>query len=82
MAKNNGGLQRTQGVMAGVCGGLSQQIGISPIWLRLAFIIAAVFYGTGVGLYLLLWALMPPHNIFKGVAWVILVAALAWWVFG
>lgn len=82
MARNNNGLQRTQGILAGVCGGIAQQIGISPFWLRLGFIIAAVCYGTGLGLYLLLWALIPPHNIFKGIAWVILVAALAYWVFG
>lgn len=78
---NNKGLHRTNGVLAGVCGGIGQQVGIRPLWLRLAFIVAAVFYGTGVGLYLLLWALLPPNNIFKGIPWLILVAALAYWVF-
>ncbi len=47
-------------IIAGVCGGLGEFFGISPIWFRLGFIIAAIPGGVpGIGLYLLLWLIIP-----------------------
>lgn len=46
-------------VIGGVCSGISHYIGVDPIWLRLAFGIALVFYGSGVLLYLILLVIIP-----------------------
>ncbi len=47
-------------VIAGVCGGLGEFFGITPIWVRLAFLIAAIPGGVpGISLYLLLWLIIP-----------------------
>ena len=47
-------------MIGGVCGGLGEFFGITPIWFRLAFIIAAIPGGVpGIGLYLLLWLIIP-----------------------
>jgi phage shock protein C len=51
---------RTNRVLAGVCGGLSEFFGISSFWFRLAFLIAFVPGGVpGIGLYLLAWLVIP-----------------------
>lgn len=47
-------------VLAGICGGLSEFFGISAFWFRLAFLIAFIPGGVpGIGLYLLLWFVIP-----------------------
>jgi phage shock protein C len=47
-------------VVAGVCGGLGDFFGINPTWFRLAFLIALIPGGVpGLGLYLLLWLIIP-----------------------
>lgn len=46
-------------VLGGVCSGISAYFGIDPVWLRLAFVVALIFFGTGVLLYLVLWIVMP-----------------------
>jgi phage shock protein PspC (stress-responsive transcriptional regulator) len=43
-----------------VCGGLGEFFGISPIWFRLAFLIALIPGGVpGILAYLILWIIMP-----------------------
>jgi phage shock protein PspC (stress-responsive transcriptional regulator) len=46
-------------VIGGVCSGISAYFGIDPIWLRLAFGIAFLFFGSGFLLYILLWIALP-----------------------
>jgi phage shock protein PspC (stress-responsive transcriptional regulator) len=44
----------------GVCSGMSAYLGISdPIWLRIAFLGMFFLWGTGVGLYIILWIVIP-----------------------
>jgi phage shock protein PspC (stress-responsive transcriptional regulator) len=51
---------RTQRRIAGVCGGLADEFGISVTVLRLAFVLAALMsWGVGVVVYLALWVVMP-----------------------
>jgi phage shock protein PspC (stress-responsive transcriptional regulator) len=51
---------RTNRIFLGVCGGLAEFTGISSFWFRLFFLIAAIPGGVpGLGLYLLLWLIMP-----------------------
>jgi phage shock protein PspC (stress-responsive transcriptional regulator) len=47
-------------VIAGVCGGLGEFFGISPIWFRLAFLLALIPGGVpGILIYLILWIVIP-----------------------
>lgn len=46
-------------VIGGVCSGIGYYFGFDPIWLRIAFILGVFFFGTGIGLYLILWIIMP-----------------------
>ena len=46
-------------ILAGVCGGLGAYANIDPIWFRLAFAVAFMFYSTGFWLYIILWIVMP-----------------------
>jgi phage shock protein PspC (stress-responsive transcriptional regulator) len=51
---------RTQRRIAGVCGGLADEFGISVTVLRLAFVLAALMsWGVGMVVYLALWVVMP-----------------------
>lgn len=53
-------LRRQNGVIAGVCGGLAEFFGISPIWFRLLFVILALPGGVpGLLPYILLWVIIP-----------------------
>jgi phage shock protein C len=53
-------LQRQDGMVAGVCGGLGAFFGINPFWFRLLFLILMLPGGLpGVLPYLLLWIIMP-----------------------
>ena len=53
---------RTNYILGGVCGGLGEYLNISPIFVRLFFILLTAVTGTGVILYLLLWFLLPQAN--------------------
>lgn len=45
--------------IGGVCGGLGKHTEV-PSWVwRVAFCIGTLFYGVGLGLYILLWVFMP-----------------------
>ncbi len=46
-------------IIGGVCSGMSEYLGIDPVWIRLLFV--AVFFGFGTGLliYLILWVIIP-----------------------
>jgi phage shock protein C len=51
---------RRNRVVAGVCGGLGEFFGLSPIWFRLAFLIALIPGGIpGIGAYILFWLIVP-----------------------
>ncbi len=51
---------RRDRVIAGVCGGLGEFFGISPIWFRLAFLISLIPGGVpGLLLYIILWIVIP-----------------------
>jgi len=46
-------------MIGGVCSGIGYYFGIDPLWIRLAFAIALIFFGTGVLFYILLWIIIP-----------------------
>ena len=49
-------------ILFGVCAGLAQRFEIPVFTVRLAFIIATVFGGWGIFIYLCLWLLMPQRE--------------------
>ena len=46
----------------GVCGALGDYFNVDPTIFRIAFAVAAVAYGTGILVYLLLAILIPSEN--------------------
>lgn len=49
-------------MIAGVCGGLSEFFGISSFWFRLAFLIALIPGGVpGILAYILMWMIVPSE---------------------
>jgi phage shock protein C len=59
MSKENR-LQRQDGMVAGVCGGLGAFFGLNPFWFRLLFLFLLLPGGLpGFLPYLLLWIIMP-----------------------
>ena len=51
---------RNNRMIAGVCGGLGEFFGISPVWFRLGFLIALIPGGVpGLLIYLLCWIIIP-----------------------
>ena len=59
MARENK-LQRQNGLVAGVCGGLAAFTGINVFWFRLGFVILLIPGGLpGLIPYLILWVVIP-----------------------
>ncbi len=50
---------RTDQMIGGVCGGLSQYLKIDATLIRLFFVLLAVGSGVGMILYLILWVIVP-----------------------
>ena len=48
--------------VAGVAGGLGRAVGIDPVLIRVAFVVLALFGGSGVLLYALGWLLLPSDR--------------------
>ncbi len=46
-------------LIGGVCGGLGNYLGISANIIRIVFLFAFLFYGSGVLIYIILWIIMP-----------------------
>ncbi len=68
MSNSNGSggkrlLRRRDGRMvAGVCVGLAEYFGVDVNLVRLGFGIFSVFYGLGVLIYLIAWAILPEED--------------------
>ncbi|MEG1571959.1 MAG: PspC domain-containing protein [Bacteroidales bacterium] len=50
-------------VIAGVAGGLSDYLNIDPLVIRLIFAFLAIFGGSGILLYLLMWIFVPQNEV-------------------
>ncbi|MBO0872055.1 MAG: PspC domain-containing protein [Pseudonocardia sp.] len=54
---------RSNRMIAGVCGGFAEVLGIDATILRLALVLATVLgFGAGVVLYIACWILMPEED--------------------
>jgi len=53
---------RTDRMVAGVCGGIGEYLGIDPNVIRLVWVVVTVFtVGTGILAYLLAWLVIPEE---------------------
>ena len=50
---------RSDRMIAGVCGGLGQYLGLDSTWVRLFFLLMLFFNGLGFWVYLILAVVMP-----------------------
>lgn len=50
------------GVLGGVASGLAARLGVSPAAVRVGLVLLSLFFGVGVGAYLLAWALLPDER--------------------
>jgi phage shock protein PspC (stress-responsive transcriptional regulator) len=50
---------RTDQMVGGVCGGLGAYLGIDPTIVRLFFLLLLLGSGVGLGLYVILWIVIP-----------------------
>jgi phage shock protein C len=65
MAENYKRLYRSrkERMIAGVCGGVGEYFGIDPTLVRLLFVVAALFGGPGLLLYLLMMIVVPEEPL-------------------
>ncbi len=50
-------------MIAGVCGGLGQYLGIDSTVVRLIFVLLALAGGPGILAYIILWLVVPEDNV-------------------
>lgn len=57
-------LRRSRGdrMVAGVCGGIAEYFAIDPIIVRLGFVALTILGGSGIGIYLIAWLVMPDET--------------------
>lgn len=49
----------TDKMIGGVCGGLAEYFEIDPVLVRLIFVLAVIFGGSGILAYIILWIIVP-----------------------
>jgi phage shock protein PspC (stress-responsive transcriptional regulator) len=50
---------KSKGIIAGVCAGLAEYFAVSPVLLRLIFLLLAFSGGAAVPAYIMLWIILP-----------------------
>ena len=50
-------------MIAGVCGGLADYLGLDPTLVRLIFVLLAILGGPGILIYIIMWILVPPAPV-------------------
>jgi len=53
---------RTEKMIAGVCGGIAEYLGVDPTLIRVLWVLITLMAGVGVLLYLILWVIMPLQS--------------------
>lgn len=48
--------------LGGVCQGIGEYFDIDPTIVRVLWVIASLFYGTGLLLYLVMWIILPEKD--------------------
>jgi phage shock protein C len=50
---------RNQRMLAGVCGGLAEYFNVDTTLIRVLFLVLAVFGGSGLVIYVVMWLIVP-----------------------
>jgi phage shock protein C len=53
---------RNQRMLAGVCGGLAEYFNVDATLIRVLFLVLAVFGGTGLVIYVVMWLIVPDES--------------------
>lgn len=55
---------RKEKMIAGVCGGIAEYLGMDPSLVRIAYVLISIISAAfpGIIVYLILWAIIPKHN--------------------
>jgi phage shock protein PspC (stress-responsive transcriptional regulator) len=48
--------------IAGVCQGVAEYFDIDPTIVRILWFVVSWFYGVGVGIYILMWIILPDKS--------------------
>jgi phage shock protein PspC (stress-responsive transcriptional regulator) len=48
-------------MIAGVCSGIGEYLGIDPVVIRLLLVVATLMGGSGILIYLVAWVLIPEE---------------------
>ncbi len=48
-------------ILGGVCGGIAEYFGVDPVLVRLIWVLAIFFFGTGILLYFVAWLIIPRN---------------------
>jgi phage shock protein C len=56
---------RRHNIIAGVCGGLAEWLGWSPMWVRFLYVLVSVLSIAfpGIIVYVILWVVMPKSPV-------------------
>jgi len=54
----------TDKMIGGVCGGLAEYFDVDPVIVRLIFVLAVIFGGSGILAYIILWIIIPEKPYF------------------
>lgn len=49
-------------MIAGVCGGLAEYFETDPLWIRVVFVALLMGRGSGLLVYLIVWAIMAANS--------------------
>lgn len=55
-------MRSNHGMIAGVCAGIANYLGIDPTVVRVLYVLVALFAGFGILLYVILWIVMPKQG--------------------
>ncbi|MGZ4146582.1 MAG: PspC domain-containing protein [Actinomycetota bacterium] len=53
---------RSNRIIAGVCAGLADYLGVDRVLVRIVFVVLAFGAGAGIALYVLAWILIPEED--------------------
>jgi len=49
-------------IIGGVCGGLGEYFNLDPVFIRVIFLLLALFGGSGIPIYFVLWLIVPDKS--------------------
>ena len=53
---------KSKRIIGGVAGGLGEHFNIDPIIFRIGFVLATIFHGAGLVIYIILWIIIPEDD--------------------